>query len=202
MFKRTSAFITLALALSGSAQADEIKPIFTTKSLTPEAALMVAQGAMKACQDSGAQVSVAVVDTGGNLQVVLRDRLAGAHFPEAAIMKAKTSLSFRSATTTLTQSVNSNADVAGIKELPGLLILGGGITVQASGSMVGAVGVAGAPDGKTDEKCALAGGRSDTGIIGVCRVIQPAPRKASDFLKPALYCGFSFGLIFIVLFNL
>jgi uncharacterized protein GlcG (DUF336 family) len=41
--------------------------------------------------------------------------------------------------------------------LPGIVVLGGGVIIQASGSMVGAVGVSGAPDGKSDEKCALEG---------------------------------------------
>ncbi|MBT3017828.1 MAG: heme-binding protein [Candidatus Thiodiazotropha sp. (ex Clathrolucina costata)] len=130
---------------------------FTSKTLTPDAALMVAKKALESCRASGFQVSVAVVDGGGNLQVVLRDNLAGVSSPDGAILKAKTSINFRSATTSLSEVVNSNIEASGIKQLPGILILGGGVTIQASGSMVGAVGVAGAPDGKSDEKCALDG---------------------------------------------
>jgi len=55
------------------------------------------------------------------------------------------------------QSGFCNSEASGIRQLPGILVLGGGVTIQASGSMVGAVGVAGAPDGKADEKCAMAG---------------------------------------------
>ena len=151
--------VTFMLITSLAVQADEeeIEVLFSSKTLTPEAALMVSQAALESCRKSGFQVSVAVIDNGGNIQVVLRDRLAGILSPEAAILKAKTSLNFRSATTALSDAVNSNSEASGIKQLPGILVLGGGVTIQASGSMVGAVGVAGAPEGKSDEECALAG---------------------------------------------
>jgi uncharacterized protein GlcG (DUF336 family) len=149
-------FIFLAFT---AAQADEkeIEVLFVSKSLTPEAALIVSQTALESCRKAGMQISVAVVDSGGNIQVLLRDKLAGITTPDAAILKARTSASFRMATTEFSEAVNSNSEVSGIKQLPGILVLGGGITIQASGSMVGAVGVAGAPNGKLDEKCAIAG---------------------------------------------
>ncbi len=152
-------FILFILMISSAVQADEkeIEVLFTSKTLTPEAALIVSQAALESCRKAGLQVSVAVVDGGGNVQVVLRDKLAGISSPDAAILKAKTAINFRSATTALSEAVNSNSEASGIKQLPGILVLGGGVTIQASGSMVGAVGVAGAPDGKSDEKCAMAG---------------------------------------------
>ena len=152
-------FISFILLTSFAAQAEEkeIEVLFTTKTLTPDAALVVARTALESCRKSGLQVSVAVVDSGGNLQVVLRDKLAGISSPEGAILKAKTSINFRSPTTALAEAVNSNSEASGIRHLPGILVLGGGVIIQASGAMVGAVGVAGAPDGKSDEKCALAG---------------------------------------------
>jgi uncharacterized protein GlcG (DUF336 family) len=147
------------LVVASIVQADEkeIDVLFTTKALTPEAALRVSQTALESCRKNGFQVSVAVVDNGGNLQVLLRDKLAGISSPEAAILKAKTAINFRTATTVLSESVESNSEASGIKQLPGILVLGGGVIIQASGSMVGAVGVSGAPDGKSDEKCALEG---------------------------------------------
>ena len=152
-------FVSLVLIASFTIQATEkeVEVLFTSKSLTPEAALIVSQAALDSCRKSGFQVSVAVLDNGGNLQVVLRDKLAGISSPDAAILKARTAIGFRSATTALSEAVNSNSEASGIKQLPGILVLGGGVTIQASGSMVGAVGVAGAPDGKSDEKCAVAG---------------------------------------------
>ncbi len=150
-------FISFILMTSFAAQAEELEVLFTSKTLTPEAALMVSKAALDSCRKSGLQVSVAVVDSGGNVQVVIRDKLAGISSPDAAILKAKTSINFRSDTSALSEAVNSNSEASGIKQLPGILVLGGGVVIQASGSMVGAIGVAGAPDGKSDEKCALAG---------------------------------------------
>jgi uncharacterized protein GlcG (DUF336 family) len=37
------------------------------------------------------------------------------------------------------------------------LFLGGGITITAAGTIIGAIGVAGAPDSKFDERCAIIG---------------------------------------------
>ena len=46
---------------------------------------------------------------------------------------------------------------AGVRDLPGAVVLGGGIMVQAGGSLVGAIGVSGAPGGDADDACAKAG---------------------------------------------
>jgi uncharacterized protein GlcG (DUF336 family) len=46
---------------------------------------------------------------------------------------------------------------AGIRNLPGVVIIGGGLVVESGGSLVGAVGVLGAPGGDADEACAEAG---------------------------------------------
>ena len=46
---------------------------------------------------------------------------------------------------------------AGIRNLPGVVILGGGLVVETGGALVGAVGVSGAPGGDADEACAKAG---------------------------------------------
>ena len=46
---------------------------------------------------------------------------------------------------------------AGIRHLPGVVVIGGGMIVEASGSLVGAVGVSGAPGGDADDACAKAG---------------------------------------------
>jgi uncharacterized protein GlcG (DUF336 family) len=36
-------------------------------------------------------------------------------------------------------------------------MLGGGVLIDAGGSLVGAIGVSGAPNGEADDACALAG---------------------------------------------
>lgn len=141
--KKFILMITFVISSIVNAEEKEIEVLFTTKTLTPEAALKVAKGAMDNCRRSGFQISVAVVDNGGNLQVLLRDKLAGISSPDAAILKARTSINFRSSSEDLSKAVNSNNEASGIKQLPGILVLGGGVIIQAAGSMVGAIGAAG-----------------------------------------------------------
>src|SRR5688572_30899672 len=77
---------------------------YTVKILTPESALKAAQAALKSCRDRGFQVTVAVVDRMGVVQVLLRDRFAGPHTPDMASAKAYTAVSFRTNTTELAEA--------------------------------------------------------------------------------------------------
>jgi uncharacterized protein GlcG (DUF336 family) len=135
----------------------ETQILFSSKSLTPEAALTVARAALETCRKEGMQISVVVIDKGSNIQVMLRDRLAGIPTLDAALLKARSALGFRISTSGLNDALKSNADLQGLKQLPGILVLGGGVIIEASGQTVGAVGVGGANDSKIDEKCAMAG---------------------------------------------
>ena len=46
---------------------------------------------------------------------------------------------------------------SGVRHVPGALMIGGGLTIEAAGSLVGAIGVSGAPGGELDDLCAAAG---------------------------------------------
>ena len=105
----------------------------------------------------GYQVAVAVVDRFGITQVMLRDRFAGPHTPATASGKAWTAVSFRTNTTELNANSQPGMMQAGIRNLPGVVIIGGGMIIELSGSLVGAVGVSGAPGGDEDDACAKAG---------------------------------------------
>jgi uncharacterized protein GlcG (DUF336 family) len=148
---------TLSLpALSLPALADK-HALVTFRSLTLETAMEVAQGALKACRDGGFQVAVAVVDRSGVLQVVLRDRFAGPHTPETARRKAWTAISFRTDTQQLAEATQPGEMVSGVRDIEGALMLGGGVQILSAGSLVGGVGVSGAPGGDSDDACARAG---------------------------------------------
>ena len=143
-------------ALSLSALADE-HALVTFKSLTLETATEVAQGALAECRKRGFQVAVAVVDRSGVLQVVLRDRFAGPHTPETARRKAWTAISFRTDTQQLAEVTQAGEMVSGVRDIEGALMLGGGVQILSAGSIVGGVGVSGAPGGDSDDACARAG---------------------------------------------
>lgn len=130
---------------------------YTVKLLTPETALVAAQAALAHCRKAGHQVAVAVVDRSGVLQVLLRDRFAGAHTPDVATRKAWTAASFRIATTELAAETQAGKSMSGIRSAPGVMAIGGGRVIEAGGSSFGAIGISGAPGGDADDACANAG---------------------------------------------
>src|SRR3989442_15336948 len=150
-----SLLVVCALLISAPSRAEE--PLVTYKSLTPEIALDLGRAALAECQRRGFQVAVAVVDRFGVTQVMLRDRFAGPHTPGTASAKAWTAATFRTNTTELHAISQPGMMQAGIRNLPGVVIIGGGLIVESSGSLVGAVGVSGAPGGDADEACAKGG---------------------------------------------
>ena len=143
--------------LSGPALAVAEDALVSFKALTPDTALELAQATLKACRDKGYQVAVAVVDRAGTPQVMLRDRYAGAHTPDTATRKAWTAASFRADTLSLGEETQAGKAQSGVRFVENALMLGGGVLVEAAGSMVGAVGVSGAPNGEQDDACARAG---------------------------------------------
>ena len=145
----------ISCLLAGSATAQEA--VVTYKSLSPELALDLARAALADCRKRGFQVTVAVVDRFGVTQVLLRDRFAGPHTVPTATGKAWTAVSFRTSTAELNAMSQPGSMQAGIRNLPGAVIIGGGLTVEAGGSLLGAIGVSGAPGGDADEACAKAG---------------------------------------------
>src|SRR5207237_5450794 len=115
--------------------------LVTFKSLGPEVALELARAALGNCRERGYQATVAVVDRFGITQVVLRDRFAGAHTVPTATGKAWTAVTFRTNTSELVGISQPGMPQAGLRALPGVVILGGGMLVEAGGSVVGGGGV-------------------------------------------------------------
>jgi uncharacterized protein GlcG (DUF336 family) len=133
---------------------------FETRALTPETAATAARAALEACRKSGYQVGVAVVDRAGVLQVFLRDRFAGAHTVRVAIDKAWSAASFRIPTSELAKQTQPGQSMNGLRNVPRVTAIGGGLPIQAGGTVFGAIGVSGAPGGEADEACANAGLRA------------------------------------------
>jgi len=147
-------FLALLLCWAGLAQAEGT---FSVKVLTPETALKAAQAALAKCRASGFQVTVPVVDRMGVVQALLRDRFAGSLTTEMASAKAYTAASFRTNTTALAEATQPGRPQSGIRNRPGVAAVGGGMMIEAGGSLLGAIGVSGAPGGREDDACAEAG---------------------------------------------
>lgn len=130
---------------------------FETKSMTPETALSAARAALEHCRKAGYQVSVAVVDRAGLPQVLLRDRFAGPHTLSIATDKAWTAASFKLATSAIAKETLPGTPMNGLRNQPRVVAVGGGLPIESSGSLLGAIGVSGAPGGEADDACAAAG---------------------------------------------
>ena len=154
-----------ALTLAASAQAADAPPLFGLQQMTPETALVAAQAALAHCRKAGHQVAVAVVDRGGLVQVLLRDRFAGAHTLDIAPRKAWTAASFRMSTTALAADTQAGKPMSGIRQSQQVMAIGGGQVIEAAGAVLGAIGVSGAAGGEADDACALAGVKAATELI-------------------------------------
>jgi uncharacterized protein GlcG (DUF336 family) len=151
-------FLTAILAVCacpGALRAQDA--LVNYKSLSPAIALAAAQAALADCRQRGYQAAIAIVDRSGIVQVLLRDRYAGPHTPATASGKAWTAATFRNSTSGLFAISQPGMMQAGIRSLPGVVVIGGGLVVESGGSVVGAIGVSGAPGGDADEACAKAG---------------------------------------------
>lgn len=96
------------------------------------------------------------------MQAQLRDRFAGPHTTDTAYRKAWTANSFRQSTGDLAAMLEAKILPSQVANIDGALLVGGGLMIQAAGSVIGAIGVSGAPPGKSerdsiDGACAQAG---------------------------------------------
>ena len=128
----------------------------TSRQLSADAAMRAVEAALARCTEDGNRVSVAVVDRSGNERATLRGDGAGPHTYESAVRKAFTAASFATPTSELQQRTQDPA-AAGLRDIPDVLMLAGGLPVQAGDEPVAGIGVAGAPGGDIDEACAQAG---------------------------------------------
>jgi len=126
--------------------------ILNQKNIGLEPANEIAKLSIDACRKDGYNVAVVVVDKHGNVRSVMRDDLAAKYTIEIAqrkanmvIMSGIASGAFREARMDIQQELN---------HIEGLIVMQGGLPIHASGSLIGAVGVSGAPGGDKDEACA------------------------------------------------
>lgn len=158
-----TASCVLAAATSGAlAQGSST---FSIKLMTPETAFAAARAAFDDCRRQGFQVTVAVVDRFGILQVLLRDRFAGAHTVGVASDKAWTAASFRTASASLGEETQAGKPMSALRTHPRVLAAGGGQVIESGGSVLGAIGVSGGPGGDADDSCARAGIRAITDAL-------------------------------------
>lgn len=145
------AFCVSGVSLAADKDAPATVPI---PRLSMDMAMKLAKATIDACRKQNVNVAVTVVDRGGHPQVVLRDTLAMDLTLPVSRQKAYTAMSFNSPTS---QLEGRFPGAYSVPKLEGLIISAGGLPITGGGSIIGGVGVSGAPSGVTDERCAQAG---------------------------------------------
>jgi len=152
---RRLARLLLILAGTATLRAAPADDIVSVRLLSMELAREVATAAVEACRAHGYQVAAVVVDRSAIPQAVLRDVLAPRFTLQLAEEKANAVV--LSGVSTARLARNRSDILAELNEVDGILVLRGGVPIRGAGSLLGAVGVSGAPGGDKDEVCALKG---------------------------------------------
>ncbi|SMC22682.1 Uncharacterized conserved protein GlcG, DUF336 family [Andreprevotia lacus DSM 23236] len=126
------------------------------KNISLADAQKLAADAVAQCQAKGWNVSVSIVDRAGNLKAFARADNAGPHTIAASHAKAYTSASAKAPTQAMMENAQKNPGAANLTDIPGFLLLGGGLPLKIGNEVIGAIGIGGAPAGQLDEQCALA----------------------------------------------
>ncbi len=153
MNKLMMLFATGALLSTGVVYSEE-SVVLPIQRLHMDMAAKAAQASIDACRDKGLSIAVTIIDRGGHPQVVLRDTLAMPITVPISRQKAYAAMNFNSATSALEGRFESPFSVG---KLEGLIMSAGGLPIGAASTILGGIGVSGAPSGETDEECAQAG---------------------------------------------
>ncbi len=148
-----ASLLALSLTAATLAQAQGVR---VEKNMSLELASQIASATVAACSAAGHNVAATVVDRAGTVRAVLRADNAGPHTLEASRLKAYTSASAKNTTLAIMEASQKNPAAANLGNIPGYLLLGGGVPVKVGNEVIGAVGVGGAPGGHLDEQCAVA----------------------------------------------
>jgi len=136
------------------AAAESAPDVVTVKRLAMPLAAKIAEKAVMACQAKGYAVTAVVVDRNGDPQVMMRGTRANRFTIQIATDKARA---------VILSGVDSSLFLKNrgdirmeMDHVDGILMLEGGVRIDSVGTLVGALGVSGAPGGEKDEACAKA----------------------------------------------
>jgi uncharacterized protein GlcG (DUF336 family) len=145
------ASVSMLIAAPALAQAPQVE-----KNVSMGLSLAIIEGAIEQCAKDGYKVSVTIVDKSGNVAAQLRGDGTGPHTMEFSRLKAYTART-RNQTSLQTMKLLEDPANAFIRQIPGVVGVGGGVPIRAGNEVIGGVGVSGAPGGEKDEVCANAG---------------------------------------------
>jgi uncharacterized protein GlcG (DUF336 family) len=147
------ASVSMFAAAPALAQAPQVQ---AEKNISMAMSLAIIQGVLEQCTKDGYKVSVTIVDKAGVVAAQLRGDGTAPHTMEFSRLKAYTART-RNQTSLQTMKMLEDPANSFIRQIPGVVGVGGGVPIRAGTEVIGAVGVSGAPGGEKDEVCANAG---------------------------------------------
>jgi uncharacterized protein GlcG (DUF336 family) len=143
--------LSVGAAAHANAQAPQVE-----RNVSMRMTLMILDGAIEQCTKDGNKVSVVVVDRAGNVAASIRGDGSNPDTMEFARIKAYTART-RGQSTSEFKAFTDKPENAFLKQIPGVVAVGGGVPIKAGNEIIGGVGVSGSPGGDKDETCANAG---------------------------------------------
>lgn len=117
-----------------------------------------ANSAREKCEADGYKVTVAIVDAGGNLKVLIKGDGAGPHSIDSSLKKAYTAMTLRRSSAEMSKMTDATPALKSLEKINDrIILLGGGLPIKAGDVTIGGIGVGGAPGGHLDEACAKEG---------------------------------------------
>ena len=123
--------------------------IIKVRIMSSDLAATIAQGAVHTCREKGYQAAAVVLDRAGNMIAAQRDTLE--------IAERKAGLVVMSGVDSGDMRKNRDDIRPELNQMQGIIVMDGGVQIRVAGSLVGAVGVSGAPGGDIDAECARGG---------------------------------------------
>ena len=119
------------------------------KNISLDIAQKLAAEVIKEAKNEKVNISMVILDKGGNVVLSMKQDNAGAHTMNTAQKKAFTALSFEISTTEFASRVEK---VPNLTQIENTTTLGGGIPIKIGNETIGSIGIGGAPSGAIDEK--------------------------------------------------
>ena len=119
------------------------------KNISLDIAQKLASEVIKEAKNEKVNISMVILDKGGNVVLSMKQDNAGAHTMNTAQKKAFTALSFGISTTEFASRVEK---VPNLTQIENTTTLGGGIPIKIGSETIGSIGIGGAPSGAIDEK--------------------------------------------------
>ena len=163
---RLSLFLSATIVMSATWAQAESTPTVKVKTVSFEAALVIAESGLKTARGKGCSVAICVVDYAARQLVLLRDDAATEQFVTGACRKAWTAANLRASTRDMLRDVETGGgDNGQLPEIDKALFLMGGVLLKDGDAVVGAVGAAGCVSGPDDDLIARSVAEEFTSLL-------------------------------------